>query len=87
MQLAMHKNAHARKLRDLTAAAHTLQYTHSPIHTLNLNYGQSCATVAWFIAVPSPADCIHYFKWHNLKSPRAVATAGNKQFKGKFFSI
>lgn len=91
----MHKNAHARKLRDLTAAAHThvrthahtqtLANTHSPIHTLNLNYGQSCATVAWFIAAPSPADCLLYFKWHNLKSPRALATAGNMEFKGRFF--
>lgn len=72
MQLAMHKNAHARKLRDLTAplqtrthTTHTGIHTHagSPIHILNLNYGQSCATVAWFIAAPQPRRgvCLLYF--------------------------
>lgn len=36
----MHKNAHARKLRDLTAAAHTLTHTRTHTNTLSNTHTQ-----------------------------------------------
>lgn len=81
MQLAMHKNAHARKLRDLTAPLQTrthTTHTHSHTHTrwltnthtqfkLWTKLRDSCLV---YRRAPAPSRRVFtlLFKWCNLKS-------------------
>lgn len=83
----MHKNAHARKRRDLYPRTHTHILTHSgqihlhiypygqthdtphAAHIQTLNYGQSWATVAWFIADGAGTQLLTFAQVVKLQAP------------------
>lgn len=82
----MHKNAHARKLsdvaREINAYLHTHHrqtHSHTPhthhAHMQTLNYGQSWATVAWFIADGAGTQLLTFAQVVKLKAQESQYTA------------